>query len=169
MKRCALSLLLACPGLAILLLAAGCIDATRDAKIQGRTYPGFYKIEARNEHARYLAGEKVRMRATLTNLSRETKVWGDTKSLTPVLDFHVLSTKQPDGSVEEYIWSQEHPDEVKHSITLKPGESYVVTWDFIPRLQEHYYASAIYTLDQVESQILDLTFSYGVQPPGPLP
>ena len=108
MKRCALSLLLACLGL-VLLLVTGCVDASRDAIIQGHTYPGFYKIEAWNEHARYLAGEQVRMRVTLTNLSRETQVWGDTKGITPVLDFRVLSTKQPDGSVEDHLWSQEHP------------------------------------------------------------
>ena len=152
-----------------MLLMVGCVDASRDAIIQGHTYPGFYKIEAWNEHARYLAGEQVRMRVTLTNLSRETQAWGDTKGITPVLDFHVLSTKQPDGSVEEHIWSQEHSDEVKHSITLKPGESYVVTWEFTPRLREHYYAFAIYTLGQGESKMLSLSFSYGVQPPGPLP
>jgi hypothetical protein len=169
MKRCALSLVLACLGLAVLLLVAGCVDASRDAMIQGDTYSRVYEIEAWNEHARYLVGEKVHMRVTLTNLSSESQVWGDTKAFTPVVDIHVFSAKRADNQAEEYQWSQEHPDEAKYSITLKPGESYVIKWEFAPRLKDHYYAFVEYALAQGESNILNLSFSYGVQPPGPLP
>jgi hypothetical protein len=174
MKRCALSLQLACLGLAALLLAAGCIDATRDAKIQGHTYPGLYKVEAWNEHARYYVGEKVRMRVTLTNLSRETQIWGDTKGITPVVDIRVFSARQPGGRADEYVWSQEHPDEVKDSVELKPGESYIIKWEFTPRLLEYYHANVDYIMPQlkgytVERMMLVLDFWYGVEPPGPGP
>jgi hypothetical protein len=168
MKRCALSLLSACLGVAVLLLAAGCVDAMRSALTQQDILSGDYRAEAWNEHTHYYAGEKVRMRVTLTNLSRDPQIWGDTKGITPVVDIRVFSIKQPDGQVEELLWSQEHPGEVKYNVTLKPGESYVVKWEFTPSLLAHYYAYASYINPKGDYR-LGLSFWYGVEPPGPGP
>jgi hypothetical protein len=165
LKRCALSLLLACLGL-VLLLMVGCVDAMRSEDYQRDILDGDYSAAAWNEHSHYYAGETVRMRVTLTNLSRETQIWGDGKGITPVVDIRVFSIKQPDGRAEKHIWSQEHPDEVKYNITLKPGESYTVTWEFRPSLLAHYHAEAQYINPRRGSFSLNLSFLYGINPPG---
>ena len=165
MKRFALFLLSACPGVAVLLMVTGCVDATRWPYTPGYAASGVYRIEAWNERSHYYAGEKVRMRVTLTSLAREPRTWGDEKTKVPVLDIHMVSAKRADGQVEEHFWSQEHPDKVKYSVTLKTGDWYVVEWEFTPQLLEHYYAEAIF----LGEHALSLDFVYGVEPPGPLP
>jgi hypothetical protein len=170
MKRCAISSLLVCLCATILLLVTGC-DNSRDAQGGERIFGGVFRVGFWNEHLQYYVGERVHIRATLTNISKQAQIWGDTEGITPVLDINVRSVEEPNGSVEKHIWSQEHSDEAKYRIALKPGESYIITWEFTPSLHTAYYADAKYNLEgkDAEDNKLVLTFFYGIKPPGPLP
>ncbi len=167
LKHCTLSSVLICLSIAVLSLAAGC-DDSRDPRSGERVVRGLFKVEAWNEHLHYYAGERVHMRATLTNISEKTQVWGNTKGATAVLDLDVTTPKQLDGSIEAHNWSQEHPDEVKYSVTLEPDQSYGITWEFTPTLLTMYNAAAKFNLGG-EDNWIPLSFVYGINPSGPGP
>jgi hypothetical protein len=72
LKRCALSLLLACLGLAALLLAAGCLDTSRNPVRNTNSLPGVIEAEIQSDHFYYEFGEPVRLRVGSVS------TWGQT-------------------------------------------------------------------------------------------
>jgi hypothetical protein len=165
MKRCALSLLLACLGLAALLLAAGCTSNLREPVQNTNSLPGVIEAELWGDHQYYEFGEPVRVRVTLKNVSHEIQVLGgkDENANKPVIEIQMGS------SAERRLWSQEHPDEVKYLVTLKPGESYVVEWIVTPTVRGVCGFGAWWADPRGFRGAMGITIDYGIRPPGPMP
>ena len=167
MKRCALSLLLACLGLTALLLAAGCTSRLREPVRSTDRLPGVIEAEIWSDHWHYDFGEPVRVRVTLKNVSREIQILGGKgeNEGKPAVDILMR------GGIEDYWWSQAYPDKVKNVVTLKPGKAYVVEWVVTPTLQAQYGFTAWWADPRPTGFRNDMGFAilYGVEPPGPLP
>jgi hypothetical protein len=165
MKRCALSLLLACLGLAILLLAAGCIDTSRNPVRSTNSLTGVVEAEIQSDHWYYEFGEPVRIHVALKNVSREIQLLGGKgeNENKPVVDVRMRV------GTEDHWWSQEHPNDVKYLVTLKPGEAYVVEWIVTPTLQATYDFAAWWADPRGFRNEMGVAIFYGVRPPGPLP
>ena len=165
LRRCALSLLLACLGLAALLLAAGCASNLREPVRSTNSLTSVIEAEIRSDHWYYEFGEPVRVRVTLKNVSREIQVLGgkgENENM-PVVEIQMRS------DAEDRWWSQEHPDDVKRVVTLRPGESYIIEWSMTPTLQTSYSFGAWWADPRGFRNAMGVTIFYGVRPPGPLP
>jgi hypothetical protein len=164
MKRYALSLLLATLGLAALLLAAGCVSNLREPARGTNSWPGFIEAEIWSDHKYYEFGEPVRIRVTLKNISREIQILG--KSGTQNASA-VDVTVQAGG--EEHSWSQEHSEDAKRLITLRPNESYTIGWTLTPTLRSTYNINAWWKDQAGYQDRVGVSIYYGVRPPGPMP
>ena len=162
MKRCALSLLLACPGLAILLLAASCASNLREPVRSTNSLTGVIEAEIQSDHGYYDFGEPVRVRVTLKNVSRKIQVLGNETG--PVADIRMQSY------TETREWSQEHPNDVKRLVTLKPGESYVIEW-IVTLTERASYGVTAWWADSTGFRVeMGFGIYYGVLPTmGPMP
>jgi hypothetical protein len=160
MKRCALSLLLACLGLAVL-LAVGCGTDLRRPAVHTNSLPGVIEAELRSDHKYYELGEPIRVHVTLKNVSRGVQVLGNETA--PVVDIGMQS------NAEIHEWSQEHPNEIKRQVTLKPGESYVVEWVVPPTLRTICSFGAWWADSSGDRSAMGISVNYGVLPPGPMP
>ncbi len=161
MKRCALSLLLATLGLAGLLLAAGCTSNLRNPVRNTNSLPGVIEAEIQSDHFYYEFGEPVRLRVTLKNVSREPQTLGNGTG--PVVDIHLVAS----GKARE--WAQEHPDDVKRLVILKPGEGYIVDWIVIPTGRDSYGVTAFWIDPRGERLGMVIGIHYGISLPGPMP
>ena len=161
MKRCGLSLLLACLSVAVLLLAAGCIDNTRDPVRDTNSQPGIIDAGMLADHRYYKLGESVRVRVILKNVSRQIQTLGNDKG--PVIDLLLHS------NAGDRWWSQEHPEDVERLVTLKPGESYIVEWIVTPTSGDTYYFTAWWTDSEGDRPRMFVSAFYGTRPPGPMP
>jgi hypothetical protein len=160
LKRCALSLLLATLGLAAL-FAVSCSADLRRPAVNTNSLPGVIEAELRSDHKYYELGEPIRVRATLKNVSRRVQVLGN--ETVPVVDIRM----QSNAEIRE--WSQEHPNEIKRQVTLKPGESYVVEWVMTPTLQTTCSFGAWWADSSGDRSVMAISVNYGVLPPGPMP
>jgi hypothetical protein len=158
MKRRALSLLLACLGLAVLLLAAGCIDASRDPIRNTNSLTGVIEAEIQSDHFYYEFGEPVRLHVTLKNVSREPQTLGNGTG--PVVDIRLEAS----GVGRE--WAQEHPNDVKRQVILKPGESYIVEWIVTPTVRASYGVTAWWTDSTGKRVEMGIGVHYGMGLPG---
>ena len=165
LKCCALSLLLACLGVTVLLLAAGCIDTSRNPVRSTNSLTGVVEAEIQCDHWYYEFGEPVRIRVALKNVSREIQMLGgkDKNENKPVIDV------QTSSSGRDRSWSQEHPNEVKYLVTLRPGESYVVEWMVTPTVRGTYNFEAEWADPRGFRPKMGVTIFYGIRPPGPMP
>ena len=114
-----------------------------------------------SDHLYYEFGEPVRIRVTLKNVSRKIQVLGNETG--PVVDIRLAR------SGEAHEWAQEHPDDVKRQVALKPGESYIVEWIMTPTVHGFYVATAWWMDSQGERAAMGVPVDYGVRPPGPMP
>jgi len=162
LKRCALSLLLARLGMAILLLAAGCSSNLRKPMRGTNSLTGVIEAEIQCDHWYYDFGESVHIQARLKNVSRKDLVFGN--ETVPVMDIRIQSSP-----TDAHYWAQEHSDDVKRLVTLKPGESYTVEWTMTPTSQAIYGIDAWWTDSEGDRSGMGTTIFYGVRPPGPLP
>jgi len=169
MKKIMLSLLLAC--LALLGLTA-CVDTSRQSQTVSDYLPAVYTVELWNEHWQYEFGKPVHLRATLTNISSDTLIFGNGSGNLPVLDIHI-KTLNGTGS-EERIWSKDDMDQVKYSVVLSPSQSYTITWTLSLSFRTSYSADVFWVDPQghevgANPNRIGLQFYYSVSPPGPLP
>jgi hypothetical protein len=160
MKRCALSLLLAFLSVAVLLLAAGC-DTSWDPVQNTNSLPGVIEAGIQSDHLYYEFGEPVRLRVTLKNVSREPQTLGNGTG--PVVDIRLATS----GKAHE--WAQEHPDDVKRQVVLKPGEPYIVEWIVTPTVRAPYGVTAWWMDSAGERAGMVIGVDYGIRPPGPMP
>jgi hypothetical protein len=128
MKRCALSLLLACLGLAALLLAASCGEVPWEPQVTSKSWTGHIDARMWTDHQGYEFGDPVTMGVTLTNVTKETMVLQSQSGDTAVVDIEIEAVRNVGDAPIVFQWSKENPDKVQRTITLAPGESYVVTW-----------------------------------------
>ena len=165
LKCCALSLLLACLGVTVLLLAAGCIDTSRNPVRSTNSLTGVVEAEIWSDHWYYDSGEPVWVRVTLKNVSREIQALGGKgeNEGKPAVDILMR------GGTEDHWWSQAYPDKVKNQVTLKPGEVYVIEWVVTPTLQATYGFIAWWADPRGFRPKMGISIDYGVLPPGPLP
>jgi hypothetical protein len=160
LKRCALSLLLATLGLTALFAVSCGTDLQQPAR-DTNSLPGVVEAELWSDHKHLEFGEPIRVRATLKNVSREVQVLGN--ETVPVIDIRMRSYAE----VRE--WSQEHPNEVKHQVTLKPGASYVIEWIVTPTLRTTYTFIAWWAEPRGLRPQMAISIDCGVLPPGPMP
>jgi hypothetical protein len=160
MKRCALSLLLTFLSVAVLLLVAGC-DNSRDPVWNTNSLPGVIEARIQSDHWYYEFGEPVHIRVMLKNVSRKVQILGNETG--PVVDISLMR------SGEAHEWAQEHPNDVKRQVTLKPGESYVIEWVVTPTLQATYNVNAWWADSEGDRSGMGVTIFYGIRPPGPMP
>ena len=165
MKRCALSLLLACLSLAAL-LAVGCGTDLRQQARGTNSLTGVIEAELWSDHKYLELGKPIRVRVTLKNVSREIQMLGGKgeNENKPVVDILMQSSM-----TEGRWWSQEHPNDVKYLITLKPGEAYVVEWIVTPTLKATYNVNAWWADSEGDRSGMGVTIFYGIRPPGPMP
>lgn len=158
-KRTRLSLLIAC--LALLSLAA-CYDPDRGAgAYRGTTPDRILAIEIRTDHVTYKSGEPVHIRVKLTNNANQSVTLQSQSGKEPVLDI-VFQRGPYNTPIEQQIWSQEYPDQVKYILTLAPGESYEVEWTLTP-LQQSVYRIDVPWVDNLGySGISGFSISYDV-------
>jgi hypothetical protein len=88
-------------------------------------------------HARYEFGERVQIRATLRNIGDQDVTLQDKSGIEPVLDIIVQRGPLMDPD-ERWVWSEAHPDDVRYTLILKPGESYQVEWSLVPTMRRGY-------------------------------
>ena len=158
MNRCALSRLLACLGLAALLLAAGCTDTSRNPARNTNFLTGVIEAEIQSDHFYYEFSEPVSLRVTLKNVSREPQTLGD--GAEPVVDIRLETS----GVGRE--WAQEHPNDVKRQVVLKLGESYIVEWIVTPTGRAYYVATAWWTDSKGDRTDMGIPVDYGTSLPG---
>ena len=169
MKRCAVSLLLACLGLAMLLLAislTACDNAARKPVIATSQLPGVYTVELWSEYKYYELGEPVRLKATLTNVAKDTITFGSASGSVPVLD---IELRTPGGEqTEERFWSKENPLQAKQLVTLAPRESLSISWTVTLSVRSAYRVLVRWTDPRVGERFATGTsISYGVLLPNP--
>jgi hypothetical protein len=153
--------LLACNGIRI----GGGRDP-RDPISLADEVPNLYKLEIWSAHEQYEFGEPVQLRAMVMNLSKkDLKVELETE---PIIDIVVFSRTEADA---EKVWSQEHPDQVRHTLTLAPNESYVVEWSLTLSQRDRYDISICSNRDSSglisgnRTYYPDIRIYYGVEKP----
>jgi hypothetical protein len=124
--------------LALAVLLSACYDSDRGAgTLQGTTDDHVLAIEIRTDHGAYKFGEPVNIHAKLTNTASQVITLQNRSGKEPVLN--IIFQRGPyDTPIERRDWSQEHPDQVKYTLTLAPAESYEVEWSLTPSERDVY-------------------------------
>lgn len=129
--------------------------------LQDTTSDHVLAIEIWTDHASYKFGEPVHIRMKLTNNASQAVTLQSQSGKEPVLDI-VFQRGPYDTPVEQHIWSQAYPDQVKYILTLAPKESYEVEWTLTP-LQRSVYRIDVPWVDNLGySGISGFSISYDV-------
>jgi hypothetical protein len=164
--------------LALAVVLAGCVDASRERSIRTVGVSKIYTIDLSTDHQHYESGEPVQLRAAFTNVSEYTLTFGSESEALPAIDVKVNGW--PSGvAPEERTWSQENQAQVKTPIVLAPRESYVITWTLSLSYKAQYRIDVLWTdpsghppnanLKPGRKNRAGLQITYGIQPPGPMP
>lgn len=122
MNKISQFLLLSC--LCLFSLTA-CLTPGRGAQVFDGTANKVIAFELWTDHQVYEFGESVNVRVKLTNVSDQAVTLQSRSGVDPVVD--IVIQRGPDQNpTEQWILSQENPNNVLYALTLAPGESYEV-------------------------------------------
>jgi hypothetical protein len=164
--------------LALTVVLAGCVDASRERSIRTEGLQKIYTIDLSTDHQHYEFGEQVQLRTALTNISEYTLTFGSESEAMPAIDVKVNGWPSS-VAPEERTWSQENQAQVRTFVVLAPQESYIVTWTLSLSYKAQYRIDVLWTdpaghppnanLEPGSKNRAGLQITYGIQPPGPMP
>lgn len=129
---------------------AGCIVRERSTQRVGGVANNVIAFELRTDHEFYESGEPVNVHVALTNVTDQVITLQSKTGVDPVLDLHIQ--RGPDQNpIEKRVWSDEHPDDVRYTLTLEPGESYEVEWTQVLSTSDVYSVGAVW-IDSASAQ-----------------
>ena len=148
--------------LTTLLVLVSCSLFERRPNSSKQRISGQMEAEIWVNHASYEFGERVQIRATLRNIGDQDVTLQDKSGIEPVLDIVVQRGPLMDPD-EQWVWSEAHPDDVRYTLILKPGQSYQVEWSLVPTMRRGYVVMLEW-IDHVGSPLTTTTgFSYDTE------